>query len=125
MDQITHEVRAENWRKIIQACHERPAGMSAKQWLSEHNVVEKTYYYWQRKFRAEAYTQMKQSIPMEQKPAEITFAELTPPALQTVGTNEHIMPEAVIHIGAASIEINSSTSDQLIARILKAANYAG
>ena len=34
MDQCTHEVRAEYWKKIIQACGQRPAGQSAngKQW---------------------------------------------------------------------------------------------
>ena len=30
MDQCTHEVHAEYWRKIIQACSQRPAGQSAK-----------------------------------------------------------------------------------------------
>ena len=30
MDQCTHEVRAEYWKKIIQACGQRPAGQSAK-----------------------------------------------------------------------------------------------
>lgn len=30
MDQCTHEVRAEYWLKIIQACGQRPAGQSAK-----------------------------------------------------------------------------------------------
>ena len=28
MDQCTHEVRAEYWKKIIQACGQRPAGQS-------------------------------------------------------------------------------------------------
>lgn len=30
MDQCTHEVRTEYWKKIIQACGQRPAGQSAK-----------------------------------------------------------------------------------------------
>ena len=36
MDQCTHEVRAEYWRKIIQACGQRPAGQSAKRWMDEN-----------------------------------------------------------------------------------------
>ena len=35
MDQCTHEVRAEYWKRIIQACGQRPAGQSAK---SEYSV---------------------------------------------------------------------------------------
>lgn len=33
MDQCTHEVRAEYWKKIIQACGQRPAGQSTKSWM--------------------------------------------------------------------------------------------
>lgn len=36
MDQCTREVRAEYWRKIIQACGQRPAGQSAKRWMDEN-----------------------------------------------------------------------------------------
>ena len=42
MDQCTHEVRAEYWRKIIQACGQRPAGQSAKQWMDENGIREQS-----------------------------------------------------------------------------------
>ena len=51
MDHCTHEVRAEYWRKIIQACGQRPAGQSAKQWMDENGIREQSYYHWQRRFR--------------------------------------------------------------------------
>ena len=51
MDQCTHEVRAEYWRKIIQACGQRPAGQSAKRWMDENGIREQSYYHWQRRFR--------------------------------------------------------------------------
>ena len=44
MDQCTHEVRAEYWRKIIQACSQRPAGQSAKNWMDENGISEQSYY---------------------------------------------------------------------------------
>ena len=40
MDQCTHEVRAEYWKKIIQACGQRPAGQSAKSWMDENGICE-------------------------------------------------------------------------------------
>ena len=40
MDQCTHEVRAEYWKKIIQACGQRPAGQSAKSWMDEHGICD-------------------------------------------------------------------------------------
>ena len=56
MDQCTHEVRAEYWKKIIQACGQRPAGQSAKSWMDENGICEQSYYYWQRRFRKQAGT---------------------------------------------------------------------
>lgn len=38
MDQCTHEVRAEYWKRIIRACGQRPAGQSAKSWMEERTA---------------------------------------------------------------------------------------
>ena len=62
MDQCTHEVRAEYWRKIIQACGQRPAGQSAKRWMDENGIREQSYYHWQRRFRQQAYAEMKENV---------------------------------------------------------------
>ena len=59
MDQCTREVRAEYWKKIIQACGQRPAGQSAKSWMDENGICEQSYYHWQRRFRKQAYEEMK------------------------------------------------------------------
>ena len=42
MDQCTHEVRAEYWKKIIQAWGQRPAGQSAKSWMDENGISEQS-----------------------------------------------------------------------------------
>ena len=42
MDQSTHDVRMTNWLNIISQCQNRPAGISAKQWLAENDVNEKS-----------------------------------------------------------------------------------
>lgn len=59
MDQSTHDVRRANWLNIITECQQRSAGISAKQWLTDNGIQERTYYYWQRKFRREACEQIK------------------------------------------------------------------
>ena len=46
MDQITHTVCRSNWINVIQQCQDRPAGITAKQWLAENDIFEKSYYYW-------------------------------------------------------------------------------
>lgn len=55
MDKITHEVRLANWADIIKRCQERPEGQSAKQWIADNGINEKTYYYWQRRVRMELF----------------------------------------------------------------------
>ena len=78
MDQCTHEVRAEYWKKIIQACGQRPAGQSAKSWIDENGICEQSYYHWQRRFRKQAYEEMKEnaSVPAVAEKTELTFVEI-------------------------------------------------
>ena len=78
MDQCTHEVRAEYWKNIIKACGQRPAGQSAKKWMDENGICEQSYYHWQRKFRQQAYDQMKEKemLPSVAEKAEVSFAEI-------------------------------------------------
>ncbi len=40
MDQLTHTVRRSNWINIIRQCQDRPAGTTAKQWLTENDISE-------------------------------------------------------------------------------------
>lgn len=78
MDQCTHEVRAEYWKKIIQACGQRPAGQSAKSWMDENGICEQSYYHWQRRFRKQAYEEMKgnSSVPAVTEKTELSFVEI-------------------------------------------------
>ena len=58
MDQITHDVRSSQWLEIITQCQNRPEGTTARQWMADNGISEKSYYYWLRKFRKQAYSQM-------------------------------------------------------------------
>ena len=63
MDRITHQVRLANWTKIVEQCNNRPAGTTAKQWLSENGISNKSYYYWLRKIRQEVYASKEMELP--------------------------------------------------------------
>ena len=65
MDRCTHDVRSAHWKSIIYNCQQRPAGQSVKQWLKENDILEQSYYYWQRKFRKETYDQIAYSAKTE------------------------------------------------------------
>lgn len=131
MDQCTHEVRAEYWRNIIKACGQRPAGQSAKKWMDENGICEQSYYHWQRKFRQQAYDQMKEkeTLPSVTAKTEVSFAEI--PYSPAVGKEnrpgvieaDH-EPTAVIRTSAMSIEISNHISESLLSRILREVSHA-
>ena len=53
MDKITHKVRCEQWTNIIKEC--LASGMPKTTWCREHGISEKSFFYWQRILREEAY----------------------------------------------------------------------
>ena len=132
MDQCTHEVRAEYWKRIIRACGQRPAGQSAKKWMDENGICEQSYYHWQRKFRQQAYDQMKEKemLPSVAEKAEVSFAEI--PYSPAVGREDipdvsevgRRTPAAVIRTSAMSIEISNQISESLLSRILREVSNA-
>ena len=133
MDQCTHKVRAEYWRNIIKACGQRPAGQSAKKWMEmdENGICEQSYYHWQRKFRQQAYDQMKdqETLPSVAEKAEVSFAEI--PYSPAVGRGDipdvieaGRAPAAVIRTSAMSIEISNQISESLLSRILREVSHA-
>lgn len=130
MDQITHTVRSSYWKDIILQCQNRPEGMSAKRWMAENQIGEKSYYYWQRKFRKEAYTQM--DIPTTELSAlnekqEITFAEIPLPTTavpSAEGITDMFKPAAAIKTATMMIALSNDISDNLLSRILKEVSHA-
>lgn len=123
MDKSTHAVRLAQWKKVIEECHARPEGQTAKSWLSERGISEKSFYYWQRKLRLYAYGQMQQppSFPADQGSALVAFAEM-PFAIQDQADKtvpEQFQPVAVIRSGDIAIALSNSVSDVLLARIVQ------
>ena len=127
MDRITHQVRLANWTKIIEQCNNRPTGTTAKQWLSDNGISDKSYYYWLRKIRQEAYATKEKELPVihsvqEQQPA-ITFAEIPLPEQQT-STADTFKADAVIHTRTMVIGISNTISDTLLSHLLEVAHHA-
>ena len=127
MDRITHQVRLANWTKIIEQCNNRPAGTTAKQWLSDNGISDKSYYYWLRKLRQEAYANAEKEFPAvrpsrEQQPA-VTFAEIPLPN-QPNAMTDTFRADAVIHTRTMVIGISNTISDTLLSRLLEVAHHA-
>ena len=108
MDQSTHEIRRRNWMNIINQCKNRPADITAKQWLADNGISDKSYYYWLRKIRLEAYEQL--NVPAVTQSAEVSFAEIPLPTNEDHSSdwNESVStPVAVIKCGNLSIGLSN------------------
>ena len=46
---VRDEYRAQTWARLIQEC--KTSGMTNKEFCEQRGISEKSYYYWQRKFR--------------------------------------------------------------------------
>ncbi len=126
MDPSTYEVRLSHWAAVIEECQSRPKGQSAKQWLSEHDIQEKKYYYWLRRVRKAALAGMQQALPAIQDPASAAAA--VPPALIEIPASE-VLPEAeapafTIRTSKSTIEISSCVPSAEPVKLLKAVSHA-
>lgn len=127
MDQLTHNVRRANWLYIINHCQERPANIITRQWLKDNNIKEKSYYYWQRKFRKESYDQM-QLLAVTEEPAEISFVEFAAPTSKKAASTQDSLNStttAVIRHGAITLEISNDISEAVLSLLLKEVIHAG
>lgn len=122
MDQSTHDVRRANWFNIITECQQRPADVSAKQWLADNGIKEKAYYYWLRKFRREASEQMK--LPAVTAPAQVSFAEISIPVSAPVKAARNSNPVAIIHVGGITLEVSNDISETLLRALLQEVTHA-
>ncbi len=125
MDQITHKVRLEHWKRIIEECAGRPEDQTARQWLAEHGITKDQYYYWQRRVRQAEYdkrTIQQPALTPERAPAaldrteDISFAEI--PLNDALEESSTFQAAAVIKTGNATIALSNAASDRLIDRIL-------
>ena len=97
--------------------------------LLQNDILEQSYYYWQRKFRKETYDQINKNnlLSIQDNQNAVSFVEIAAPVQQEVSTRcnvETIKPVAVIKVGMASIAISNDISEQLLSQILKEVTHA-
>ena len=118
MDKITHKVRCEQWTKIIKEC--LASGMNKTAWCREHGISDKSFFYWQRRLREEAYisTVESSSLPAVSVPAEpsVDFVELRLPE-QSARPSAAFRLDVNIRKDSFSLEISNTASAELLSRI--------
>ena len=58
---LRSEYRLQQWAQVVKACN--ASGLSNREYCRQHNISEKTYYYWVRRLRQTAVSQMEVQAP--------------------------------------------------------------
>lgn len=119
MDKITHKVRCEQWTNIIKEC--LTSGMSKTTWCREDGISDKSFFYWQRILREEAYlstlentltpTVKENSVPTTTDFVEIKMTD------HTSSSASPFKPDVVIRRGSVSIEISNKATEELLNKV--------
>lgn len=119
MDKITHKVRCEQWTSIIKEC--LASGMPKTTWCREHGISDKSFFYWQRILREEAYlTTLEEHLNAccQENPTPTTtdFIEIKMTD-QASSSTSPFKPDVVIRRGAVSIEISNTATEELLNKV--------
>ena len=105
---VTREYRASQWAGHIKEC--RNSGQTIRSWCAEHGVNEKSFYYWQRRFREGACLALEHSEAAK-LPA---FAEIS------MGKAEEAKSSAAtIRVGEITAEIHNQADPGTIETVLR------
>ena len=123
MDNSTFEVRLSNWKSIIEESEHRPQNVTKKQWLQDHHIPEKQYYYWLRRVRKAAFSQLKPDllpVPVSTGHTETALVQI--PAEGILSPEK--APAVVIRTKKSTVEISSDLPEELLLKLLKAVSHA-
>lgn len=125
MDHQTALVRRNHWASIISASQARPEGTSIRQWLKDNSIPHKSYYYWLRKFRHEAFSQLEQQgLAPCATPNQLAEIRMTENNAHNIAPEIRFTADAVVTVGAYTIALSNNTSPSLTALLLEAVRDA-
>lgn len=105
---VAHQYKLQQWTSLIQEC--RSSGMKVKDWCQQNQISKDTYYYWFREVRKAACVALEGKSVSEPcfvpVPSKIVEAPVSP-------------SEMKISIGNATVEVNGSTSPEILRMVLE------
>ena len=116
---VTQEIRLQYWAGVIK--ERQASGQSIRAWCRGNGIVEKTYYYWQRKLRAAACGQ----LPFTAVPSGLARTSLATPGFTEVRIEQLALPETAaaskicIETGRIRITTDSAYPPDQLAMLVK------
>lgn len=112
MDQVTNNVRRNNWIAMIQ--DQKQSGLTVAAWCRQANISTNCFYYRQQKLREAAANAVPQLVEINASEIATRVAEYEAPDLDN--------KTAFISSGSVSVALTNAASAQLIQNILRAIN---
>lgn len=121
MEKITHQMRCQQWAKIISEC--LASGQTKTAWCKQNGISDKAFFYWQKILRREAYelanpVNKTSELPAVSQPAAVPFVELKLEQ-NTTGSSvcNGFKPDAVIQTRGILIGFTNTASPDLVRAI--------
>lgn len=112
---MVHDEVRSYWLSVITECNS--SGMCKAQWLREHQIEEKRFYYWQHRFKLESGL----DNPDNRSPDSSRFVQLPLPVTPSRSSSS---VSATIRKDDVSIDLYDSVSDDLLVKIIQAVHHA-
>jgi transposase-like protein len=113
--ETTYNYRLNQWTAIIREC--RSSGQSVSAWCADHDINNKSYYYWIKRVR-EAACEALPALTSGSSP----IVPVNIPVSETVtdSVNQGTSSDIILHLGTVTLELSNSASALLIENTLKA-----
>ena len=120
MDQNALAIRRAQWEQIV--AEGNAAGISKKEWCAKNGIPEKSFYYWQRRFRKQI-AEANACEPMDTiSETSSSFVELpmNPPTTSDLKLPApDLSPELMLQIGDCQLFIDGRVKEQTLSTVLK------
>lgn len=111
---INNEIKMNQWMEIIREC--RSSGQPIKSWCIEHDVNDKSYYYWLKKIRVAACN----SLPVDAEESHQIVPLKIQEFKQEPETVSSQVAAIVIRLNSAVVEIQNGATESVIENTLRA-----
>lgn len=110
---IDKEIKMNQWIEIIREC--RSSGQSVRSWCIEHDVNDKSYYYWLKKIRIAACNSLPVDPERSNQIVPLKIRELK----QEAEVSSKQVAAIVIRLNSAIVEIQNGATDSVIENTLR------
>jgi hypothetical protein len=111
MDQLTINIRCQQWLQMIQ--EQKASGLTIEAWCRENNISKHCYYYRLKKLRQEAGARISRFVEVQAPQTSL---------LPDQKDLENLNSAASIACGKVVIGLSNHASEELISRIVRVIN---